>query len=147
MKALILGLILLLPGCTVLERVGDYIDENPVLVNIATNQVVSRWIISAGDIEAQEVRAKDVQFRIEKVLNYIEGNPTTTVDNILSVIDKNIDWDKLTRSDRLLVTDIVFLISAELEKYETKKLSVDARFVLKTILEAAIHTASIYTLR
>ncbi len=146
MKILIIVLSLFLVSCTLLETMGDYVNENPVFVNIATNQTVGRYIEAAGPIDAQIRRAKDVQQRCEKVLAYVDGNPETTVDSLLLVIDSVIDWDKLSISDRLLVTDIVTLIELELRKYESQQpqLSQGASIAIRAIFKTAISAAQIY---
>ena len=148
MKALIFSALLCfaVSGCSVFDKIGVYIDENPVLVNIATSQVVTRYIEEGDTIEAKRHRAEGVQRRVSKVLAFIDGNPKTTVDGLLLVIDKSIDWSGLSYPDKVLVSDIVSLIEAELRKYETsgQDFNTKTTFALKAIFTVAIRAAEIY---
>jgi len=129
-------------GCSFLQSVGDKIDENQVLVSLATSQVVSRYIEAAGNIDAQKSRAKDVQRRINKVLAYVDGEPQTTVDQLLSVIDSVIEWEKLSISDRILVIEIVRLVKSELIRTENDS-PVDL-VALRPLLETAVLIAQMF---
>ena len=129
-------------GCSFLQSVGDKIDENQVLVSLATSQVVSRYIEAAGNIDAQKSRAKDVQRRINKVLAYVDGEPQTTVDQLLSVIDSVIEWEKLSISDRILVIEIVRLVKSELIRMENDS-PVDL-VALRPLLETAVLIAQMF---
>jgi len=127
-----------IPGCSFLQSVGDQIDENRVLVSLATSQVVSRYIEAAGNVDAQKSRASDVQRRINKVLAYVDGKPRATTDRLLSVIDSVIDWDKLSISDRILVLEIVRLVKSELISAQNNEVEIVAiRDLLKTAISIA----------
>ncbi len=131
-----------IPGCSFLQNVGDKINENQVLVSLATSQVVSRYIEAAGDISAQKSRAEDVQRRINKVLAYVDGNPATSVDALLIVIDQSISWEALSISDRVLVLEIVRLVKSELVRTQ-KNSSVDT-VLIRDLLQTAVLIAQMF---
>lgn len=142
-------LCLTLVGCSVMETVGDYLNENPVFASMATRQAVGRYIAQGKTIEEERERAADVQRRISKVMAYVDGNPATSVDNLMRVIDKNIEWQKLEPVDRLLVQDVVMLVEVELRKHEVESntLSESSSIAIKALFKTAISAAQIYLTR
>ena len=146
-KILLAFMIVLASGCTLLNTLGDYIDDNPVMVNIATSQVVSRYIEKAGStVEAKQARAADFQLRVENVLLFVDSNPDITVDGLLATIDSSIDWKQLSVPDRILVSDIVALIEIELRQYELQgpTFNNETKFTLRALLNVAIRSAGLY---
>lgn len=137
---------LCLSGCSAINTLGDYVSENPVFASIAARQAVARYISAGGDQAAQTERANDVNRRIGSAINYLDGNPQTTVDELLLTIDAQIDWHKLHPSDRVLVKDIVRLVELELREYEVEHEPIkdSARIAIKALLETAIDAAQIY---
>jgi len=136
-------------GCTTLETLGDYLNENPVFANIAARQAVGRYIAAADTVEKERQRAADVQRRISKVMVYMDGNPSTDVDGLISIIDKSIDWGELDPPDRLLVMDLVSYIETEIRKHDPPQssLSEPAIFAIKTLMKTAVSAAEIYLSR
>jgi len=144
-----MAVFLCLSGCSTFETLGDYVRENPVFASIVTRQAVARYI-SAGDIpQDQEVRAQNVTKTVSKVMAVLDGNPTTTVDTLLITIDSAIPWEELSPPDRVLVTDIVVLVEAELRKYEVENEPVkdSARVAIRELFEVAKSAAQLYLLK
>lgn len=139
-------LCLSLVGCSVMETLGDYLNENPVFTSMATRQAVGRYIAAGKTVEEERERAADVQRRISKVMHYVDGNPTTSIDTLLAIIDSNIEWEKLEPVDRLLVQDVVMLVEVELRKYESEAnvLSDTTSIAIKALFQTAISAAQIY---
>lgn len=143
--AMIVLLLTTLTGCSVINSINDYINENPVLVNIATNQTVVRYIEAAETVDKKRARAEDFERRANKVLSFIDGNPETTVDGLLSIIDSAVDWQGLSIPDRILVSDIIALIEVELRKYEGRQdFSNKTKFALRELFVVAIQAARLY---
>lgn len=142
-------LCLTLAGCSVMETIGDYLNENPVFASMATRQAVGRYIAEGKTVEEERARAEDVKNRISKVMQFVDGNPTTSVDSLMIVIDANIEWQKLEPVDRLLVQDIVMLVEAELRKHESESsaLSESTSLAIKALFKTAIGAAQIYLVR
>ena len=145
-QTLILLSALFLGGCSAINTIGDYINENPVFASMAVRQAVSRYIAAADTIEAESARANAVQSRINKTMVYIDGNPTTTVDSLMAVVDSSIDWAELIPADRMLVTDIIGLVEIELRKHESETPGIGdgTKLALRTLLKTAINAAEYY---
>ena len=145
-QTLILLSALFLGGCSAINTIGDYINENPVFASMAVRQAVSRYIAAADTIEAESARANAVQSRINKTMVYIDGNPTTTVDSLMIVVDSSINWAELIPADRMLVTDIIGLVEIELRKHEqdAPDIADGTKLALKALLKTAINAAEYY---
>lgn len=143
---LFLAISLSVTGCSVVQSLGDYVNENPIFADIATRQAVGRYIAAGSSPEEQEARAVDVDKTVTKALIFLEGNPTATVDTLLAVVDTYIDWGSLSVPDRLLVQDILALVEAELRKHEDEAsgISDTARIAIRDLLETAISAAAWY---
>lgn len=148
LMAVLVTVFLCLPitSCSTIESLGDYINENPVFASIAARQAVGRYISAADTPEAEAQRASDVQNRITKVMAYVDGNPSGSVDGLLAVIDTAIDWDELVPADRMLVTDIVTLIEGELRQYDnqTPEISDTTKIAVRALLKVAVSAAEYY---
>jgi len=133
-------------GCTTFEVVEDFLSENPILTQIAARQGVGHYIAKGETIESEAKRAGDVYERITKYLSFIDGNPQATIEQFTTVIQRSIPWDEMSVSDRMLVTDIVGYIEAELRrsKPEEPELSEQTTFAIKALLQTAANTALIY---
>jgi len=133
-------------GCTTFEALEDFVSDNPVLTQIAARQAVGHYIAKGRTVTSENKRALDVHTRITKYLAFIDGNPQTTINQLSAVIKTSIPWDKLTPSDRMLVTDIVGYIEAELRrsKPEDQGISEETTFAIKTLLQTAADTAQLY---
>ncbi len=140
---LLASIIILLSACTTLETINDYISENDMLTSIAARQAVGRYIAAGDTLEAETRRAESVVDILNKVNSFIDGNPKASPGDILKVVESNIKWDKLETSDRMLVSDILFLLNKELEtKDEAPKL-----IAIRALFDTAISAARVYLLR
>ena len=145
---ILLGLLAALSGCSAFNTLGDYINENEVLTSIAARQAVAHYIAAGDTIEAENKRAKQIETRLERIANYIDGSPAATVDGLLDLVDASIDWNELDRADKLLVKDIVSLLKKELEDYESDGgLTESSRIALRGLFDTAISAAQIYLSR
>jgi len=144
--AVFLCLTFAVSGCSTFETLGDYVNENPVFANIATRQAVGHYIAAGDTIEDERDRAEAVQVRVTKALLYLDGEPRATVDTLMAVIDRSIEWDELNPTDRLLIQDIMMLVEQEIRKFDQREpvLTDDTRLALRVILETVISTAQIY---
>jgi len=150
MKNLFIALIavITISGCSALETLGDYVNENQLFADIATRQAVGRYIAAGDTIEAEKSRALQVETRLERILRYVDGNPSATTGGLMSIIEKSIDWGELEPADRLLVTDILTLLNKELDQYEGgPKLSDTAQIAIRGLFETAMSAARVYLLR
>lgn len=144
-----MAVFLCLSGCSTFETLGDYVRENPVFSSIVTRQAVARYIAAGDTQQDQQRRANNVNKTVSKVAAVLEGNPETTVDTLLITIDSAIDWSELSPADRILVTDIVMLVEAELRTYEVENEPVDSDAVIaiRGLFEVAKSAAQIYLLK
>ncbi len=144
MKKLILTIfVTLVAGCSVLNDIGRYAQENPIVVDAATRQAVFRYI-DAGDTEvAKDKRARQVVTVIKNVDDFLQGNPTASTTTLLVVVESQIKWDKLALADRVLVQDVMSLVRLNLENKQREGLLdenavIGIRAVLKTAQAAAL---------
>lgn len=147
-KIILAFLITILAGCSTLESLGDYINENEVFTSVMVRQSVSRYIASGDSLEAEKKRALQVETRLERILRYVDGNPKATSAGLMTLIESTIDWDELERADKLLVEDILTILRDELSQYAAKpKLSESTQIALRGLFETAISAARVYLMR
>lgn len=143
MKAIYFLPFFLLCGCSIFNAVGDYSSKNPVIIDIATRQAVYRYIDAAETEQAKIERAGDVVQRLRNVDAFLQGSPTASISTLLDVLNSQIEWDKLSRADKILVQDIVALVKLNLEqKAKEEMLDPDSIIGLRNIISIAISTAS-----
>lgn len=134
-----------LTACGAIERVGQWLDENPVVAQVAVAQAVARFIAagdSAEDIEKRKAGTIEV---LNKTLSYLDGNPRSRVDAIFTVLNAHIDWDALSPPDRLLLLEVIRFVQSDLErKQETNQLSTDAALAIRALLYTALRAAEQY---
>lgn len=134
---------LILSACSVLNDVGRYAQDNPIIVDAATRQAVFRYI-DAGETEADKSsRAKAVIDTVRDVDAFLQGNPTASVDGLLGVVEAQVKWGKLSVADRFLVQDILSLVRLNLENKQREGLLdpeavIGVRALLETALQAAL---------
>lgn len=141
---LVLLLAIAAAACSVLDSIGTYANDNPLLVDAATRQAVYRYVDAGGTEAAKTNRAKHVVDAVVDLDGFLEGNPTASVSTLLAVIDSHVKWDELAVVDRLLVEDIMTLVKLSLEaKQEQGVLSDDAVVGIRALLRTAVQTASL----
>ena len=147
-KLIILVLLTAVVGCSSLEKLGDYINENEMFTTIAVRQVVSRYIATGETLEDEKKRASQVESRILKIKNYVSGDPVASISGLLEVAENSINWEDLEQADKLLVSDIITLLKSELEsKSESNTLSDSSKIAIKGMFDTAISAARIYLAR
>ncbi len=135
MKILCTALLLVtLSGCSIFEKITD----QQVIINLGVSQAVSQYI-SAGDIAT---RASIMIERLDRIDKFIKGNPLATSDNLLDVVEKSIHWKTLSMNDRVLIDNIMALISQKLRTIETR--TGLQSYALRELLDAARKTAERY---
>lgn len=141
-------LVILLAGCTALETLGDYVNDNALITSITVRQVVGRYIAAGDTVEIERKRAVKVEDTLSKALNYLNGEPLSTVSGLLIVVNNAINWEDLETYDKILIMDILAVLKTELETYQTEhKLSLDSQIAIKALFETAVSTANIYMAR
>jgi len=125
-------------GCSSLT----YLKDNPVFIDVATRQSVARYI-DAGETEADKnKRGREVIETVGKVLDDLDGFPLATVDELFAVVNSKIQWADLSLSDRLLVQDILALLSANLESKKREGLiGPEALIQIRKLLNTVVLTA------
>lgn len=130
-------------ACSTIANIGEYANNNPVVIDIATRQAVYRYIDAAETEQGKADRAGDVVQRLRNVDAYLQGNPTASIETLLVVLEQQIDWESLSNADQILVLDIMTLVKANLEsKANEQMLDADAIVGLRSIINIAITTAS-----
>lgn len=141
-------LLILLTGCSALNTFGDYVNDNPLLADITTRQVVGRYIAAGDTVETEGKRATKVISTLTEALTYINGNPLASVSGLLLVVNNSINWDSLNPNDKILIMDIMAVLKQELSKHqEENNLSKDSQLAIRDLFETAISTAKIYEAR
>ena len=128
---LIVGTVAALSGCGTFETIGDYVKDNPVFASASFRYATAKYI---GD---NPNRADQVIERGSKVLAFIDKNPTVTVSAVMQYLDAIIDWSSLDAADRMLVSDIISIVEADLSAQETQNPLVNVREILDVIVSAA----------
>lgn len=144
--AVFLCLVFPLGGCSTIETLGDYVSENPVFASAASRQAVAAYIAQGETDEQKALNAKRVNVTVAKALVYLEGNPEATVDELLNMVNRKIDWSSLTLSEQWLVKDILSLVEVELRKYEVQNglISESTKLAIRGLLKTAQSAASLY---
>lgn len=139
MRIILVLALAMLVSCSLI----DASSRNPILVDIATRQAVYRYIDAAETEQGKIERAGDVVQRLRNVDAFLQGNPTSSISTLLDVLESQIEWDSLSRADRILVQDIVSLVKLNLEqKAKEEMLDQNAVIGLRNIINIAISTAS-----
>lgn len=147
--AVFLCLSVLFGGCSTIETLGDYVSENPVFASVASRQAVAAYIAAGETEEKQRINAKRVNATTAKALVFLEGNPEATVDDLLTLVFREIDWSGLTIQEQFLVKDIMGLVEQELRKYEVQNgvISETTTFLVRGLLETAQSAAHLYLVK
>ena len=132
-------------ACGAIERVGQWLDENPVVAQVAVTQAVARFIAAGESVDDVAERKAGAVAVLAKTLSYLDGNPRSRVDAIFNVLNAHIDWDGLSPPDRLLLIEVIRFVQTDLErKQESNQLSDDAALAIRALLETALRAAEQY---
>ena len=133
---------LLLAGCAQIGAIGDWVNENPMAADIVVRQSVARMIDASDDPAAKATRVVEV---LEVAAIYLDGNPTTTVAELLVAMNDAIRWDNMSVPDQLLVQDLLAIIQLDLTaKVGAGDLGADADLGLRSMINTAKRTAGLY---
>jgi hypothetical protein len=132
-------------ACGAIERVGQWLDDNPVIAQVAVTQAVARFIEAGDSVERIAERKADAIAVLTKTLSYLDGNPRSRVDAIFAVLNAHIDWDAMSPPDRLLLVEVIRFVQTDLErKQESNQLSEDAALAIRALLQTALRAAEQY---
>jgi len=136
-KILVLSFFLM--SCSLIEHAT----ESPLVAEIAVRQAVVRYI-DRGENESEKYgRAENVVSVAQRTLDYLQGNPETTVAGIMDVIDSEIDWSRLSAADRLLVRDIMATVQHRLQSREAEIPS-DTLLTVRSLLRTTVAAAQVF---
>lgn len=140
--AIAVCLLLSVVSCGVIERVGEWIDENPLVAQLAVSQAVARYI-EGGDSDADiNKRRDDVVYVMSRTLEFIDTSTEVRADQIFDVFMGQVDWGSLTVADRLLAVEAIRLVQDSIERRVLAgELNEDTVLVLRGIVQTAIDTA------
>lgn len=143
MLALVLSVVV--SGCSLVQTVGDYFSENPLVASVVVRQSVVRYI-DAGESPIDILKRKDDTIDVlTKTLDYLDGNPRARVDALMSVLREHIEWDSLSAPDRLLLMDVIEFVQTSLEaKQAENELPEDTALAIRALLVTAISAAESY---
>lgn len=125
--------------CTLLcacQTVSDLAKDNPLLVTIAVRNGVAQFI-NAAEPDKQALRAISTRAALEKIKLNIGDNETIKINDLLAFSESLIDFKSLSFSDRLLIQDLLLIVSSY---FKTPEIKEDQIIVLVEILETAINT-------
>lgn len=143
--ALVAVVLAAVTACSLVERAGIFVNDNPVVADMVVRQAVARYIDAADGGEAKSQRAADVKIVVERTTKFLDGNPQSSVTGIMAVLDSNIAWDRLSAVDRLLVQDIMLMVQIQLaEKQAEDQLSADTVLAIRSLLRTAITAANTF---
>lgn len=132
-------------GCQTASRVVSYTQNNPVIVNFATKQAIARYIQAGQSADDVSHRADRVVTVIREVEYFLDGNPTASSDTLFDVVKSNVELDRLSVTDRLLVDDLFALVQENLKKNEQAGfLPADAVIRIRVLLRTLLQTAALF---
>jgi hypothetical protein len=134
--------VLLCGACAQLAGVSDWVNENPHTADLVISQSIARYIESSDD---QPATAARVEATVATAINYLDGNPTATLDQLLQVVNDSINWDSLSISDRILVQDLIGLVQVQLVDIQVSgELSEDEKIGIRSMLNTIRRTAGYF---
>lgn len=136
---------LFMTACETMEKLGDYFQENPVLTSLVTRQAIVRYIDKGATEQDKKARAIRVDSRLSLILVYLNGNPLATAESLMIVVNDNINWDKLSKADKLLVQDMIILVKNSLLKgQDGKTLPPDTMLSIRELLSVMRSAAALF---
>ncbi len=129
---------LVMGGCTAF----DDRESNAVVVHIAVNQAVVRYVDGNGDFAGREARRVELLSVLSVTRDYIEGNAQTSVDALLDVFAAQIEWERLSVADQMLAVSVIELVKVELLKLVGGgELPANTVLYLRDVIDTAIDAA------
>jgi hypothetical protein len=134
--------LLILSGCAQLAAISDYVNENPLVADIATRQAVARYVEAGDDTST---RAAGVVRVVGNLELFLDGNPQATVEALITVINSSINWDNLSISDRLLAEDLIAILVIKLDQVVSDgEMDADELLGIRSLLVTARRAAELY---
>jgi hypothetical protein len=134
--------LLILSGCAQLAAISDYVNENPLVADIATRQAVARYVEAGDDTST---RAAGVVRVVGNLELFLDGNPQATVEALITVINSSINWDNLSISDRLLAEDLIAILVIKLDQVVSDgEMDAGELLGIRSLLVTARRAAELY---
>lgn len=140
--ALVAVFLCLVSACAPISSLADYASDNPLLASVAMRQAVATYIARGETLDEEHARADAVIERGERVRSMLEGDPEASKGELLSMLNRSIDWSQLAPEDRILVIEILALLEHELERVDV--LDKETRLTLGDLFTTAISAAQLY---
>lgn len=143
MRAISLYLIFVfLAGCSSMEKLGTYVQENPIFSEIVAVQTVVRI---RDRSPFPEERGKRIETILVKLRTHLAGTGDVTIDVIEELIKKNSKWDELPRADQLLIKQVTTIIKdVYLPKDKKAPLSEEATIALEALLDRMVYEVRMF---
>jgi hypothetical protein len=130
---------LFLASCSYMGVLGDWANENPAVADLVVSQAVHRYIDEDADKAARVVAS------ISATEQFLDGNPTTTVDTLFDVLNASINWDNLSTADQALAQGLIVAVQVNLEQKQVDgELDPDEVLGIKSLLRTARRAAEAY---
>jgi len=124
---------LIISGCTTLEKVTDYVTDNPSIVNISAKVAVYKYCDKGATVQKQIERAERLVNKLSGIMSYLDDGFATTKTKLLDALLDNVD-----ASDRLMIKEFVGLV------IKNEDIDTDQRIIVLGLLEISIEAAKDY---
>lgn len=142
---ILFSITLSLSACTSAYKVLSFTQSNSIVVSVATQQAVMRFIEAGHDADEQVVRAGKVVKVITELQNYLSGNPLASSETLFIVLKAHVNLERLTPSDQILVQSIFSVIETTIERrQDTGLIEEDAMIKLRVLLRTVATTAQYF---
>lgn len=142
MKTLLAVMLVLMAGCSTMEKLGVYVQENPVLAHITSTQLVLRYIEKAPEA-LRDIRADRVVKTLKSIKSGFQADTGATVGTLLEIVDSKIDWGGMSRADKALVKNLITIVQGSLLK-DKVDIDPDAAFSLVELIDSMILQAETF---
>ena len=123
-------------GCGTMEKLGTYVQENPIFSEIAAVQIVVRIRDRA---RFPEERGKRIETILVKLRTHLAGTGSVTIDALKEILKKNSKWSSLPRADQLLIEQVTTIIKdVYLPTDKKAPLSKEATIALEALLDRMV---------
>lgn len=138
----LLTVLLFIPGC---QSINHALQDNELLSYIAIKNAVAQYIDSKGDEFDQKVTAQRFMTATNAAEGFIESNPLASIDNVLNVAKRSVNYDDKSLADQLLIDDILLIVSKSINQQKRDKNIPDDYVVsIKQVIEAVRAGARVF---
>jgi hypothetical protein len=139
MKILKLLPVLFLFGCASLSGISDYVNENPLVADLAARQAAHRYINDNPD------RAVDFIEVLDNVDAQLEAGLVVTVDTLILVFEDSINFDRMSIADQELVRSLLIITQQILVQKEIEgELDPEELLGVRSLIRSARDAATLY---